>query len=86
MFGFTGLTLSKDRVMFYQPDFIQRRVVTTVGKFMHCLRDGFVRLQAELSNKNGIVLQNNVSAERDDLSGESISQRKKEDYPALEAG
>ena len=65
MFGLSGLTLGEHRVMLYQPDFIQRGIVAGVGKFMHCLRDRFVRLQAELADEDFIVLQNNVSAERE---------------------
>jgi hypothetical protein len=34
--------------MFYQPDLIEGIFITGVGKFMHRLRDGFVRLQAKL--------------------------------------
>ena len=65
MFGFACLPLSEYGMVLYQPDFIQRSLVAGVGKLVHCLRDRFVRLQAELADENFIVLQNNVSAERE---------------------
>lgn len=65
VFGFSRLALSKDRRVLYQPDFVQRAVVAGIGKFMHRLRDRFVRLQAKLTNKDFVMLQNNVSAERE---------------------
>ena len=65
MFSLSGLTLREHRMMLHQPDFIQGGIVATIGKLMHCLRDRFVRLQAELADEDFIVLQNNVSAERE---------------------
>ncbi len=59
--------------MFHQPDLVEGIFITGVGKFMHRLRDGFVRLQAKLPDKNFIVLQNNISAGKRIQVG-SISQ------------
>lgn len=60
--------------MFHQPDLVEGIFITGVGKFMHRLRDGFVRLQAKLPDKNFIVLQNNISAGKREFRLGSISQ------------
>ncbi len=59
--------------MFHQPDLVEGIFITGVGKFMHRLRDGFVRLQAKLPDKNFIVLQNNISAGKRIQVGEYIT-------------
>ncbi len=74
MFCFSGLALREDRVMFHQPDLVEGVFIASVGEFMHRLRDGFVRLQAKLPDKNFIVLQNNISAGKRELRSGSISQ------------
>ncbi|EME04857.1 putative octanoyltransferase [Bacillus subtilis MB73/2] len=56
VFSLTSLTLSENWVVFNQPDFVQSRVVSSVSKFVHSLRDWFVWLQTQLSNQDLVLV------------------------------
>lgn len=52
MFFFASLALSKNRVVFRQPDFVSRFLGSVIGESLHGSKDGFVVRATEIFDDN----------------------------------